>query len=170
MKAPECYDRVAGWARATLAEHVGDPRPDAEPRVAMLRGETRDETWNACQRQFLADGWMHNNLRMYWDKRIIAMTPDPQAAWATACYLNDRLSLDGRDPATYGNIAAMFSGTPANQEHPIYGRVATRSDGSTRHRNGGAQWLAAAATRPVPAALAPDAVPVTPYLTRLPSI
>ena len=71
----------------------------------MVHGETRDETWNACQKQYLIDGWMHNNLRMYWAKRIIAMTPDPRTGWATACYLNDRLSLDGRDPSTYGNLA-----------------------------------------------------------------
>ncbi|WP_298813995.1 hypothetical protein [uncultured Sphingomonas sp.] len=108
---------------------------------------------------------MHNNLRMYWGKRIIAMTPSPEAAWATACYLNDRLSLDGRDPSTYGNIAAMFAGAPAERERAVYGRVATRGDGSTRHREGGAEWLAAAASRAVPAVTVPAEVPVDPYLT-----
>ncbi|MEX7265615.1 hypothetical protein AB2D17_32555, partial [Pseudomonas aeruginosa] len=89
----------------------------------LLNGTTRDETWNACQRQFLVDGWMHNNLRMYWAKRIIALTPDPETAWATACYLNDRLSLDGRDPSTYGNIAASFgAGSPGRDGPPIYGK------------------------------------------------
>jgi len=148
LEAPEHYDRVAPWARDTLAQHADDPRPDTESLAAMLRGETRDETWNACQRQFLGLGWMHNNLRMYWAKRIIAMTPDPETAWATTCYLNDRLSLDGRDPSTYGNIAAMFSGAPGDRERPIYGRVATRGDGSTRGRDGGAAWLAVPAKLP----------------------
>lgn len=169
LNAPERYDRVAGWALETLAAHARDPRPEAETLTAMLRGETRDETWNACQRQFLIDGWMHNNLRMYWGKRIIAMTPDPETAWATACYLNDRLSLDGRDPATYGNIAAMFGGSPADRDGRIYGRVATRGDGSTRHREGGAQWLATAASRPVPVVSVPDAVPTDPYLVSRPN-
>ena len=132
LDAPERWDRVAPWARATLAKHAADPRPELETLHAMLRGETRDETWNACQRQFLVHGWMHNNLRMYWGKRIIAMTPSPEAAWATACYLNDRLSLDGRDPSTWGNIAAIFAGKPSDSEQPIYGHVATRGDGSTR--------------------------------------
>ena len=136
----------------------------------MLRGETRDETWNACQRQFLIDGWMHNNLRMFWGKRIIAMTPDPETAWATACYLNDRLSLDGRDPATYGNIAMMFGGSPADRERTVYGRVATRGDGSTRHREGGATWIATAASRPITALFVPTAVPTDPYLTGRPSL
>ncbi|MES3100568.1 deoxyribodipyrimidine photo-lyase [Sphingomonas faeni] len=165
LDVPERYDRIAGWARQTLAGHTADPRPDHETLADMLKGETRDETWNACQRQFLAEGWMHNNLRMYWCKRIIAMTPSPEAAWTTACYLNDRLSLDGRDPSTYGNIAAMFAGSPADRERPIYGRVATRSDGSTRHRDGGDAWLAGAASRPVPMVSVPTVAPVDPYLT-----
>ncbi len=170
LDAPERYDRVAGWARAKLADHATDPRPDSETLEAMLRGQTRDETWNACQRQFLIDGWMHNNLRMYWGKRIIAMTPDPEAAWAAACYLNDRLSLDGRDPSTYGNIAAMFGGSPSDRERPVYGRVATRGDGSTRRRDGGAAWLADAASRPAPQVSVPPVVPVDPYLTGRPTI
>jgi deoxyribodipyrimidine photo-lyase len=131
----------------------------------MLAGDTRNETWNACQRQFLIDGWMHNNLRMYWCKRIIAWTPTPEAAWATACYLNDRLSLDGRDPSTYGNIAAMFAGSPSDREWAIYGRVATRGDGSTRNRAGGEAWLVAAASRSAPQMSTPAEVPVDPYLT-----
>jgi deoxyribodipyrimidine photo-lyase len=166
LDAPERYDRVAPWPVDTLAAHAGDPRPEQEPLAAMLRGETRDETWNACQRQFLIDGWMHNNLRMYWGKRIIAMTPDPATAWATACYLNDRLSLDGRDPSTYGNIAAMFSGSPADADRPVYGRIAPRGDGSTRHREGGAAWLAAAAARPAPDVSVPGALPADGYLAR----
>jgi deoxyribodipyrimidine photo-lyase len=164
LTAPERYDRVAGWARTTLAEHADDPRPDVESLETMLRGETRDETWNACQRQFLRFGWMHNNLRMYWAKRIIAMTPDPETAWVTACYLNDRLSLDGRDPSTYGNIAAMFAGAPGDRERPIYGRVATRGDGSTRRRDGGDAWLARASARPVPAIAIPATLPRERYL------
>jgi deoxyribodipyrimidine photo-lyase len=164
LDAPERYDRLPAWAQDTLTDHAGDPRPEAETLAAMLHGETRNESWNACQRQFLIDGWMHNNLRMYWGKRIIAMTPDPQTAWATACYLNDRLSMDGRDPSTYGNIAAMFAGSPADGEKPVYGRVARRGDGSTRNRDGGPAWLAGAASRATSAVSVPDALPVERYV------
>ncbi|WP_156677676.1 deoxyribodipyrimidine photo-lyase [Sphingomonas profundi] len=170
LAAPERYDRVATWATETLARHAGDPRPELETLDALIHGETRDETWNACQKQFLLDGWMHNNLRMYWGKRIIAMTPSPEAAWATACYLNDRLSLDGRDPSTYGNIAAMFAGSPSDRERPIYGRVATRGDGSTRRREDGEAWLRAAASRQAPRVSIPAEVPVDPYLTGEPPV
>ncbi|MBC3941566.1 deoxyribodipyrimidine photo-lyase [Sphingomonas albertensis] len=171
LTAPERYDRIAGWAQETLEAHAGDPRPDIETLDALIHGETRDETWNACQRQFLIDGWMHNNLRMYWGKRIIAMTPDPQTAWATACYLNDRLSLDGRDPSTYGNIAATFGGGSPGRDGPsVYGKVPTRSDGSTRHRPGGPDWLQAAAARPRPDATVPDGLPTELYLTGKPPL
>ena len=169
LGSPESYDRLSGWSLDTLAAHAGDPRPEIETLGAMLHGETRDETWNACQRQFLLDGWMHNNLRMYWGKRIIAMTPSPEAAWATACYLNDRLSLDGRDPSTYGNIAQMFGGGAPGREAPVYGRVPTRSDGSTRRRPDGPAWLAAAASRTTPRLDVPDSPPVDPYLTGEPA-
>jgi hypothetical protein len=106
---------------------------------------------------------MHNNLRMYWGKRIIAMKFGPEAAWATACYLNDRLSLGGRDPSTYGNIVAMFAGAPADRDQSIYGRVATRSDGFSRHQAGGDAWLAAAASRPMSAVSVPAEVPFDRY-------
>lgn len=169
LPAPERYDRVSGWARETLAAHAADPRPELETLDALLLGETRDETWNACQRQFLIDGWMHNNLRMYWGKRIIAMTPDPETAWATACYLNDRLSLDGRDPSTYGNIAASFGGGSPGRDGPaVYGKVPTRSDGSTRHQPGGPEWLTAAATRSHPDPTVPREVPFDLYLSGTP--
>ena len=166
LRVPELYERVPNWARAQLAEHAGDPRPEAETLSAMVAGETRDETWNACQKQYLIDGWMHNNLRMYWAKRIIAMTPSPEAGWATACYLNDRLSLDGRDPATYGNLAWAFGDSqPGYRRNPIYGIVPTRTDASIRKQENGPAWIAAAAARPGPALDVPAQAPVDPYLT-----
>ncbi|MDB5695415.1 MAG: photolyase [Sphingomonas bacterium] len=165
LRVPERYDRVPAWAQRELAEHAEDPRPEQEPMRALLLGETADETWNACQKQYLVDGWMHNNLRMYWAKRIIAMTPSPEAGWATACYLNDRLSLDGRDPSTYGNLAWAFGDAqPGYRRLPIFGLVPTRVDTTLRKVNGD-DWFARAAARAGPALDVPDEVPVDPYLT-----
>jgi deoxyribodipyrimidine photo-lyase len=166
LRVPESYARVPNWARKTLDAHASDPRPGVEALHALTHGETADETWNACQRQYVIDGWMHNNLRMYWAKRLIAMTPDPRTGWATACYLNDRLSLDGRDPSTYGNLAWAFGdAAPGYGDRPIYGLVSTRTDRSIRERPNGPKWLAAAASRPVPRLSVPDAPPADPYLT-----
>lgn len=165
MRVPEAYDRVPAWARRELAEHAADERPELETLEAMTLGETADETWNACQKQYLLDGWMHNNLRMFWSKRIIAMTPTPEAAWATACYLNDRLSLDGRDPSTYGNIAWAFGdAAPGYGRRPIYGLVAGRTDSAIRKRVGD-EWIRQAADRTPLKIDVPEEPPVDPYLT-----
>ncbi|PSJ36852.1 deoxyribodipyrimidine photo-lyase [Allosphingosinicella deserti] len=165
LAVPESYARVPDWARAQLERHAADPRPEHESLWALVHGETRDETWNACQKQYLVDGWMHNNLRMYWAKRILAMTPDPRTAWATACYLNDRLSLDGRDPSTYGNLAWAFGdAAPGYRDLPIYGLVQTRTDKAMRKRPGGTEWIRAAAARERPTLAVPGAPPSAPYL------
>lgn len=44
---------------------------------------------------------MHGFLRMYWAKKILEWTESPEKALADAIYLNDRYSLDGRDPSGY---------------------------------------------------------------------
>lgn len=166
LAVPERYDRIPGWAQRELAEHAGDLRPALESLHALVAGETADESWNACQKQYLLDGWMHNNLRMYWAKRLIAMTPSPEAGWATACYINDRLSLDGRDPSTYGNLAWAFGDAqPGYRRNPVYGLVPIRTDASIRKQDGGPAWLARAAARPGLALDVPDSPPVDPYLT-----
>ena len=170
LPVPELYDRVPNWARRELAEHAGDARPEIESLANLVRGETADETWNACQKQYLIDGWMHNNLRMYWSKRLIAMTLSPEAGWATACYLNDRLSLDGRDPSTYGNLAWAFGDAqPGYRRSDIFGIVSSRNDKNLRKVNGD-QWFAQGAARLVPDLAIPAEPPVDPYLTgQLPS-
>jgi len=156
--APHAYATVPAWARDTLADHAADPRESLHSLDELVHGETGDETWNAAQRQFLADGWMHNNLRMYWGKRIIGWTDTPETAWRTACYLNDRLSLDGRDPSTYGNLRWVFgSGRPA-REVPVYGRVSRKGDAAMRRRAGVPEWLRAGAEREVPRVAVPGSL------------
>lgn len=166
LSVPESYMRVPAWARRELDEHASDPRPEVETLRALLEGETADETWNACQKQYLLDGWMHNNLRMYWAKRLIAMTPNPEAGWATACYLNDRLSLDGRDPSTYGNLAWAFGdAAPGYGRRPIFGLVSTRTDAALRKHVDGPAWIKRAAARPSIVLDVPAGPPVDPYVS-----
>ncbi|MEM1116930.1 MAG: deoxyribodipyrimidine photo-lyase [Bacteroidota bacterium] len=146
---PAAYANVPAWARKTLADHAGDPRPQIYSVEALTHGETDDATWNAAQKQFLLDGWMHNNLRMYWVKQILKWRPTPEDAWATARQLNDRLSLDGRDPSTYGSLQWGFGRSKRGyREVPVYGWVPTRTSGALRKR--AAAWLDAQAARPVP--------------------
>ena len=143
-----CWSGLPSSARKTLLAHADDPRPALYSLGELARGETGNETWNAAQKQFLLDGWMNNNLRMVWVKQILKWTPDPQSAWATACWLNDRLSLDGRDASTYGGIRWGFGDAkPGYREVPVYGTVATKGDAAVRKRDGAAAWLAEQAAR-----------------------
>lgn len=147
---PAAYANVPAWARRTLAEHAADERPRIYTEDDLLHGETDDETWNAAQKQFLLDGWMHNNLRMYWVKQFLKWRPTPEDAWAMACRFNDRLSLDGRDPSTYGSIQWGFGRSKqASRETPIYGWVPRKTDRALRRRSGVPAWLAEQAARPV---------------------
>lgn len=41
---------------------------------------------------------MHGFLRMYWAKKILEWTTSPDEALEIALFLNDKYSLDGRDP------------------------------------------------------------------------
>lgn len=73
--------------------------------------------------------------------------------------------MSGRDPATNGNIAAVFGGGQGDRHCPIYGRLTSRTDWSIRNRDGGGEWLAKAASRAVPAVTVPADLPRMPYLT-----
>ena len=112
-----------------------------------MLGQTHDELWNASQTQFLLDGWMHNNLRMYWAKRFLKWTPSPEIAWQTAVLFNDKLSLDGQDPATYGSLQWGFGRSRAASEAPIYGKVPRKSGAALLKRPGVADFIRATLER-----------------------
>jgi len=145
---PSDYETLPEWARETLEKHKHARVKNSPSLDEIIHGETDDETWNAAQKQYLLDAWMPNNLRMYWGKRLVGWRATPQAAWQTACYLNDRFSLDGRDAATYGNIGWCFGKlNHPSGEKPIYGKVGRPSDQTMRKRPGVPEWLAGQAGR-----------------------
>ncbi|WP_157976237.1 deoxyribodipyrimidine photo-lyase [Lewinella sp. IMCC34191] len=145
------------WARKSLLDHAGDARERIYDLEALIHGETEDQTWNAAQKAFVLDGWMNNNLRMYWVKQLIRWRPDPREAFAIACYLNDRFSYDGRDASTYGNIRWGFGDAKKGyREINVYGWVPGRSDSALRKRQGVAEWLREQAGREVPRVKVPQ--------------
>ena len=148
---PGSYENVPAWGRKTLDEHRSDKRSKIYSLSQLAHAQTDDEIWNAAQGQFLRDGWMHNNLRMYWVKQIIKWTPSPEEAWHAACYLNDRLSLDGRDPSTYGGIQWGFGRSKRGyREIAIYGYVPPKSSAAIKKRTGVSEWIEAQNKRPKP--------------------
>lgn len=65
------------------------------------KAHTHDDLWNSAQLQMIKEGKMHGFLRMYWAKKILEWTVSPEEALRIAIYLNDKYSLDGRDPNGY---------------------------------------------------------------------
>lgn len=121
------YDRFKGlpvWAQKTLAEHKDDERASTFTRSQLEDGKTDDPYWNAAMREMRLTGYLHNHLRMYWGKRILAWKATPEAAYRDALFLNNKYLLDGRDANSYANISWLFGlhdrGWP---ERDVYGKV-----------------------------------------------
>jgi deoxyribodipyrimidine photo-lyase len=98
------YDNFKGlhdWARKTLNDHRKDKRPFLYTEKELDEGKTHDDLWNAAEIQLKREGKMHGFLRMYWAKKILEWTESPEEALRIAIHLNDRYSLDGRDPNGY---------------------------------------------------------------------
>jgi len=107
------YDSVMGfpdWAQKTLSNHENDKRDYLYTREIFEQALTHDNLWNAAQNQMIKTGKMHGYMRMYWAKKILEWTINPQEALKIAVLLNDKYSLDGRDPNGYTGIAWSIGG------------------------------------------------------------
>jgi deoxyribodipyrimidine photo-lyase len=104
----DSWDALPAWSRATLLEHAGDKRSFVYRRKDFEAGATHDRYWNAAQAQLVKTGSIHNYMRMYWGKMILAWSAHPEEAFYTALYLNDRYALDGRDPNGWAGVAWCF--------------------------------------------------------------
>jgi len=130
------WECAAHWARKSLTEHAGDPRPNRYSLKQLERAETADELWNAAQREMVETGWMHNYMRMYWAKKILEWAPDPATAFDWSVMLNDKYELDGRDPNGYAGIAWAVVGRHDRPwfNRPVFGLVRTMMGGSTARK------------------------------------
>ena len=71
---------------------------------------------------------MHNYLRMLWAKAVLAWTPNAAACLRILEHLNNKYSLDGRDPNSYGGIMWTFGKFDRPfYRRPIYGTVRYQS-------------------------------------------
>ncbi|MBX6368053.1 MAG: deoxyribodipyrimidine photo-lyase [Rhodospirillales bacterium] len=118
------YEALPAWARRTLGEHAGDPRPAVYSEAQLDAGATHDPVWNAAMREMRRTGWLHNTLRMYWGKKILEWSESPEAAFERVVRLNDRHFLDGRDPNSYANAGWIFGLQDRPwPERPVFGKV-----------------------------------------------
>ena len=61
---------------------------------------------------------------MYWGKKILEWSENPQEAYQTALYLNNKYELDGRDPNSYAGEAWCFGKHDRPwKERPIFGKI-----------------------------------------------
>jgi deoxyribodipyrimidine photo-lyase len=130
------FDSLPGWARKTLQNHAGDPRPYLYSPEDLAAARTHDLLWNAAQRQLVREGQMHNYLRMLWGKKILEWSPSPREALAAMIELNDRFALDGRDPNSYSGIGWCLGRFDRawGPERPIFGKIRYMSSANTARK------------------------------------
>jgi deoxyribodipyrimidine photo-lyase len=130
------YDSLPPWAQATLGKHAADPRKYRYGLKEFAEGRTHDQLWNAAQGQLVAEGRIHNYLRMLWGKKILEWTDSPADALAIMVELNNRYALDGRDPNSYSGIFWTLGryDRPWAPERPVFGTVRYMSSENTARK------------------------------------
>jgi len=144
------WSSLPDWAQRTLTAHARDPRPERYTPAQLERARTGDPVWNAAQRQLLVEGRIHNYLRMLWGKKILEWSPSPKRALATLIELNNKYSLDGRDPNSYTGILWTLGrhDRPWAPTRPIFGNVRYMSSASTLRKLRMKRYLARWASTP----------------------
>jgi len=123
-RAYDVYASLPRWVRTTLKAHRHDRREHVYTLQQLESGATHDPYWNAAMAEMRLTGKMHNYMRMYWGKKILEWTRTPAAAFRRALKLNNRYFLDGRDPASYANVAWCFGKHDRPwKRRPIFGTV-----------------------------------------------
>jgi len=122
------YDRIScayPWAKESLRLHAKDKREYIYSLEALETGATHDAMWNAAQLEMISRGKMHGYMRMYWCKKILEWTVSPDQAMEYAIFLNDKWSLDGRDPNGYVGISWSIAGTHDQgwSERAVFGKI-----------------------------------------------
>lgn len=133
------YDQFSGfpqWARKTLNAHRGDERTFRYTLNEFETAATHERLWNSCQKDLVKRGKLHGYLRMYWAKKILEWTREPEEALEYAINLNDRYSLDGRDPNGYTGIAWSIGGVHdrAWAERAVFGKIRFMNEKGCRRK------------------------------------
>uniref|UniRef100_A0A7S3TGV0 Deoxyribodipyrimidine photo-lyase n=2 Tax=Emiliania huxleyi TaxID=2903 RepID=A0A7S3TGV0_EMIHU len=123
--AYDSLDGAAGWARESLELHASDKREHVYSLEQLEGAQTHEDLWNAAQRQLAARGKMHGFMRMYWAKKILEWTASPAEALRIGLYLNDKYSIDGRDPNGYVGVGWSVMGVHDMgwAERAVFGKI-----------------------------------------------
>ena len=132
----QSFEGFPDWAKKTLDEHRNDRRQYIYALEELESAQTHEPLWNACQIDLVQSGKLHGYLRMYWAKKILEWTRDPETALKFAITLNDRYSLDGCDPNGYAGIAWSIGGVHdrAWKERPVFGKIRYMNEAGCRRK------------------------------------
>ncbi len=120
----DTYECVPNWARQSLADHRPDIRRYIYSREQLEAAKTHDPYWNAAMREMKFTGFMHNYMRMYWGKKILAWSETPEEAFQTTLAINNKYFVDGRDPNSYAGVGWIYGlHDRAWPERPIFGKI-----------------------------------------------
>ncbi len=120
----DSFNALPPWAKRTLNFHKRDKRQYLYSLDDLEQAKTHDPYWNAAQKEMRLTGKMHGYMRMYWGKKIIEWSKNPQQAFKAALHLNNKYELDGRDPNGFTGVAWCFGKHDrAWSERPIFGKI-----------------------------------------------
>ena len=127
------FDGFPNWAKVSLNDHRGDIREYNYFYDELESAKTHDPLWNAAQSEMLNTGKMSAYMRMYWAKKILEWTTNPEIALEYAIKLNDTYSIDGSDPNGHAGIAWCIGGVHDRAwfNRPIFGKIRYMSFNST---------------------------------------
>ncbi len=130
------FESLPEWAQKTLQKHARDERESLYTLAQFESAKTHDALWNAAQTQLVSEGRIHNYLRMLWGKKILEWSATPRNALATLIQVNNKYSLDGRDPNSYSGIFWCLGrhDRPWGPERPIFGTVRYMSSQNTARK------------------------------------
>jgi deoxyribodipyrimidine photo-lyase len=116
------------WVHRTMASHAGDQREAVYSLQQLENAATHHPLWNAAQRELRETGVIHNVMRMYWGKSVLAWSATYADAMQHLIHLNDKWALDGRDPSSYGGIQWCFGKFDRPWgERPVWGTIRSMS-------------------------------------------
>ncbi|MBS3766469.1 deoxyribodipyrimidine photolyase, partial [Candidatus Bipolaricaulota bacterium] len=112
------------WAFESLMEHEDDEREYLYTLEEFENAETHDPYWNAAQKEMNLTGKTHGYMRMYWGKKILEWTPNPERGYEITLYLNNKYELDGRDPNGFTGVAWCYGKHDQGwKERPVFGKT-----------------------------------------------
>ncbi len=123
-KKYDTFASLPGWAKRTLNVHRRDKREYVYTKEQFENAQTHDPYWNAAQKEMIITGKMHGYMRMYWGKKILEWSRNPQTGFKIALELNNKYELDGRDANAFAGVAWCFGKHDrAWGERDVFGKI-----------------------------------------------